>query len=285
MPPAKRRPKARSKVSPRGGRFLVWPTRLGIRVSIGRLLNEELLTDMDGRARGIDVSHNDNDGNPIMWSSVGPFGIDFVIMKASEGAGFTDPQFHNNWPGVKAAGLVRGAYHMIGFVDPTTNSAWRDVVHRQVDRFPGIVGPPQSGDLPPALDIEDLNSPAGWKNLIQKDRSSALAVVREYITYTTSQLNGINPILYTGSFWWSELADPDPGTMPSPSIRSGLPSILWQCRVRLQVRHRRSCTIFSSTPPCSTESSQPTFPKSGEVPLARDGSSGSSPSRARCRTS
>lgn len=169
---------------------------------------------MDGRARGIDVSHNDNDGNPIMWSSVGPFGIDFVIMKASEGAGFTDPQFHNNWPGVKAAGLVRGAYHMIGFVDPTTNSAWRDVVHRQVDRFLGIVGPPQSGDLPPALDIEDLNSPAGWKNLIQKDRSSALAVVREYITYTTSQLNGINPILYTGSFWWSELADPDPGTMP-----------------------------------------------------------------------
>jgi lysozyme len=169
---------------------------------------------MDGRSRGIDISHNDDNGNLLDWSSIASLGIDFAVAKASQGVGFQDPQFRNNWQGIKAAGLIRGAYHMIGFVDPASNPSWQDVVHRQIDRFLGIVGPLQSGDLPPALDIENLDSKAGWSNLIQHNRSTAVAVVREFITYTTAQLNGVLPILYTGSFWWSDLGDPDPGSMP-----------------------------------------------------------------------
>lgn len=172
---------------------------------------------MDGRARGIDVSHNDNNGIALNWASIAAMGIDFAFAKASQGVAFQDPQFLNNWQGMEAAGLIRGAYHMIGFVDPTVNSSWQGVVHQQIDRFLGIVGPLQSGDLPPALDIEDLDSKAGWANLIQTNRSAAIAVVREYITYTTAQLNGVLPVLYTGSFWWSELGDPDLGSMPFSS--------------------------------------------------------------------
>ncbi|MDE2101837.1 MAG: glycoside hydrolase family 25 protein [Patescibacteria group bacterium] len=43
----------------------------------------------------------------------------FVFLKATEGTGFIDPYFAADWEAVKAAGLVRGAYH---FAHPETNT-------------------------------------------------------------------------------------------------------------------------------------------------------------------
>jgi lysozyme len=162
---------------------------------------------MDGRARGIDVSHNNG---VVNWPSIAAAGISFAFAKASQGATFQDPKFRDNWQGMKDAGIVRGAYHFLGFVDPTTQSGWKDDVHRQIDQFLAMVQPLQAGDLPPTLDLEALDSPPKWASLIKKDRGAALAVVRELISYCSVQLQGVLPILYTGSFWWSDLADPDP---------------------------------------------------------------------------
>ncbi|MFZ0314584.1 MAG: GH25 family lysozyme [Candidatus Korobacteraceae bacterium] len=168
---------------------------------------------MDGRARGIDVSHF-NTG--IDWSGVAAAGVTFAFAKASQGADpttswYTDPTFAGNWPAMKAAGIIRGAYHFVGLPLPSTSpSNWNDDIHSQVDHFLAAIGPLQSGDLPPALDFEDGDSPARWKALISSNRAGALAIVREFIAYTTAQLGGTKPIIYTGNFWWGELGDPDP---------------------------------------------------------------------------
>jgi lysozyme len=168
---------------------------------------------MDGRARGIDISHYDG---ALNWSSIAGSGINFSIAQASQGADptqswYTDDQFSNNWQGIKDAGIIRGAYHFIGLPLVTTPRVnWFDDIHRQIDHFLQLVGPLQLGDLPPTLDLEAGNSPARWAALIASDRDTAISIVREFINYTTAQLNGVLPILYTGSFWWSDLGNPDP---------------------------------------------------------------------------
>lgn len=62
--------------------------------------------------RGVDVS--DHQGT-INWSRVR--GIQFAATKATEGLTFKAHTFKHNWDGIKAAGLVRLAYHF-GHADP-----------------------------------------------------------------------------------------------------------------------------------------------------------------------
>src|SRR5512139_2562731 len=57
---------------------------------------------------GIDVSYW-NAG--IDWPKVRAAGQRFTFIKASEGDGYLDPTFDDNWRGAKSAGLLRGAYH------------------------------------------------------------------------------------------------------------------------------------------------------------------------------
>ena len=58
--------------------------------------------------QGIDVSHYQGFVN---WKQVKAAGYAFGIAKATGGTRFVDSQFHNNWQGMREAGLVRGAYH------------------------------------------------------------------------------------------------------------------------------------------------------------------------------
>jgi lysozyme len=155
--------------------------------------------------RGIDVSHYNGE---VDWAGVARLGIEFAFAKATQGDDVIDAKFESNWKGMRDTGILRGAYHFIGL--PSGN----DDVHRQIDHFIATVGPLLPGDLPPALDLEDGDSPERWRQLIQSDRERALAVVRELIVYTTQQFDGIKPILYTGNFWWGQLGDPGRDEMP-----------------------------------------------------------------------
>jgi lysozyme len=47
----------------------------------------------------------------INWAAIKADAIQLAIIKATEGIGFTDPRFVQNWLGAKAAGVARGAYH------------------------------------------------------------------------------------------------------------------------------------------------------------------------------
>lgn len=57
---------------------------------------------------GIDISHHQG---RIVWTEVAKENIDFVYIKATEGATYVDPCFHYNMKGATDAGFYVGAYH------------------------------------------------------------------------------------------------------------------------------------------------------------------------------
>lgn len=65
--------------------------------------------------QSIDVSQFNNGGQPIDWPRVLPAlqqrGITRVLVRASYGSGYEDPQFAHNWHSLKALGFPVGAYH------------------------------------------------------------------------------------------------------------------------------------------------------------------------------
>lgn len=92
---------------------------------------------------GIDVSYWEAG---IDWKKVRGEGIRFMFAKATEGEGYVDPTFDDNWRGAKTVGILRGAYH---FFHPNMNPS------KQADRFIQVVKAMNDlGELPPALDLE-----------------------------------------------------------------------------------------------------------------------------------
>jgi lysozyme len=91
--------------------------------------------------QGIDVSHYQGTVN---WPQVRAAGVQFAFAKATEGVTWTDPEFAANWAGMKAAGILRGAYH---FFEPNDDAG------QQAQLFLATVQL-ESGDLPPVLDVE-----------------------------------------------------------------------------------------------------------------------------------
>lgn len=140
---------------------------------------------------GIDVS---NHQKLIDWSQVAASGVQFAVIKCSEGVDYSDPFFPRNWELAKTAGLVRGAYH---FARPSLNSAISEAAHflQQLQRAGGL----ETGDLL-ALDMEDMEVEAGvdlsawtlqWLEMVQREV-------------------GFRPLLYTGRWYMARnwLIDP-----------------------------------------------------------------------------
>jgi lysozyme len=131
---------------------------------------------------GIDVS---NWQKVINWGQVAASGKSFAFAKASEGVDYSDPYFAQNWAGIHAAGMVRGAYH---FARPSENNA-----QEEVDHFLSClkaVGGLQSGDLI-VLDIEDTDV-------------SAEADLEDWVSgwlEAVEEATGCIPILYSG-LWY-----------------------------------------------------------------------------------
>lgn len=126
--------------------------------------------------KGIDVYHGDNGGVAIDWNNVKSDGISFAFAKATESTNFTDPMFATNWAGMKAAGLVRGAYH---FFHADVDGAL------QASFFLSTVGTLEPGDLV-ALDLETANN-----------QSQATIVSRaEAFLSAVQKATGTTPLLY-----------------------------------------------------------------------------------------
>jgi lysozyme len=132
--------------------------------------------------QGIDVSHFQN---TVDWHQVAQAGKQFAFIKATQGLTYVDPQLQTNWPGMKAAGLVRGAYH---FYEPG------DDPRQQAEFFLETVklGP---GDLPPALDVETANG---------QSASDIVKGLQVWLS-TIQQELGVTPLLYTGRTFWNSL--------------------------------------------------------------------------------
>jgi lysozyme len=129
---------------------------------------------------GVDVSVFQ--GN-INWPAVKAAGIDFAIARISDGT-FMDTQFANNWAGMKAAGVVRGAYQFFEPGDDPTTIA--NIVIQKV----GMLAP---DDLPVTADVEVTGgqSPATiaahlqtWLNVVEAG-------------------TGKKPMIYTAPGFWN----------------------------------------------------------------------------------
>jgi lysozyme len=134
----------------------------------------------ESQAAGIDVSHFQGTVN---WTEVAASGIVFAFAKATDGITYTDPEFSVNWPAMKSAGLLRGAYH---FYEPADDPV------SQAEHFLSTVSL-VPGDLPPVLDVETLGASAAelW---------SGVATWLQTVQTAT----GRQPILYLAPDFWND---------------------------------------------------------------------------------
>jgi lysozyme len=137
----------------------------------------------DYAVQGIDVASYQGYPN---WAAVKNSGKTFAFTKATEGTTYTNPYFATNWARMKAAGLIRGAYH---FGHPGTDPV------AQANKFCDVVRP-TTGDLQMALDLEvtDGKSPAQ---------------VRAWVVTFINQIQARTRrpgIIYTGFYFWRDRA-------------------------------------------------------------------------------
>jgi lysozyme len=138
---------------------------------------------------GIDVSHNNG---PIDWSQIAnaQTNLTFAFAKATEGTGFTDPQFSANWSGIAAAGLLRGAYHFFHpELDPTLQAQnFLAALTAANNGSPILV----TNDLPAILDVERVTTASP---------STLCAALQTFLTLVEAA-TGRTPILYTNHYYW-----------------------------------------------------------------------------------
>ncbi|WP_109433856.1 glycoside hydrolase family 25 protein [Aquimarina sp. AU119] len=151
--------------------------------------NERL--EKDPSILGMDISHFQND---IDWDDIKEDGVNFVYIKASEGAHFKDPKFKKNHAAAINNCIYRGAYH---FYETGTNP------EQQAQNFIAAVDKLVSGDLPPVLDLEQGGIKTSvTKETYQKNTLKWLTIVEEKL--------GVIPIIYCDpSFGDAYLNHPD----------------------------------------------------------------------------
>jgi lysozyme len=131
---------------------------------------------------GVDVSYYQD---VVDWNAMAADGIVFAVARISHGTSFDDPQFANNWQGMKDAGIVRAAYQ---YFDPA------DDIAAEAQKVIDAVGWLAPGDLPPVIDVEQTSGvgPAGI--------AAAVGTWLDLVEAGT----GRKPIIYTGRYFWQD---------------------------------------------------------------------------------
>lgn len=136
---------------------------------------------------GIDVSRYQGDVN---WFSVAASNVTYAFAKATEGTGYVDAKFSQNWSGIQEVGLYRGAYH---FGRPGGDP------ESQAAHFAAVVGQLGFRDLPPVLDLEVSDGHTA---------SNVLEWARVFVKKAEA-LFGRKLIIYTGGFWRGPMGNPN----------------------------------------------------------------------------
>lgn len=138
---------------------------------------------------GVDVSHSN--GN-VDWTRVRAAGISFAFVKATEGMTFVDSKCATNVAGCRAVGIVPGLYHFYHHdVDPEAQAA----------HFLQTVGRPETGDLPPAIDVE---APGDGSGAITYPKTEVVHRVGAFVQAVERAL-GRTPLIYTYPSVWEEI--------------------------------------------------------------------------------
>jgi len=151
------------------------------------------LLDPQATVEGIDVSSHQGE---VDWGSYAAQGKKFAYAKATEGTGYTNPHFAQQYDGSYAAGMVRGAYH---FALPNASSG-ADQANYFVDHGGGWSGDGRT--LPGALDVE--YNPYG--DTCYGMSQDAMAAWIEDFSTTYQARTGRYPVIYTSAQWWNQCA-------------------------------------------------------------------------------
>ncbi len=125
---------------------------------------------------GLDLSAHNGD---IDFSLLAADSIDFVVLKATEGATFKDPKFHHNYLAARKAGIRNiGAYHFFKF--------GTDGKMQGINLLNSLVG--KTLELPLVIDLEE------WTNPKNMHTDSIVVRLQDMIDYLES--NGHAVMLY-----------------------------------------------------------------------------------------
>ncbi len=221
------------------------------RVPCGLLMSILLLSAsaaLGQRPNGMDTSMWDGDLTVQTWQGVYNAGYVFAFVKATEGVGYTDPEFFDNVTRAPQAGILTGFYH---FAQPVYNTATAEA-----DYFVGVAGPYISGGyLRPVLDLErgsELGATAlsNWANAWM-NRVEQLTGVEPLIYCNTNYAtNYLNSTVASRDLWIAQyLSNPDPQN-DEPSIGIFPTWLIWQWTANCSIPGipgSADCNVFNGT--------------------------------------
>lgn len=135
-----------------------------------------LTPEPEKKVYGIDIYHGDIINS---WQELAK-SIDFIFLKATEGASIQDSQLNDYRYMAKDAGITTGFYHFY--------RSNRDPIV-QAKSFLQKIGSLYPGDLPPVLDWETEDDTADGPDIEE---------IRLWLDYVEGKL-GVTPIIYSGS--------------------------------------------------------------------------------------
>ena len=142
---------------------------------------------------GIDVSHWQvgPSGGPIQWDDVRRAGKVFAFLKATDGMSPAPPWFEINRKAARAADVAVGAYHFARFhEDPADQAA----------HFAATIGS-TSGELPPALDLEDSGLKENGEVGPSLSSSQIVEWIHAFLTHARQETGRHVTIYVPTSFW------------------------------------------------------------------------------------
>lgn len=144
---------------------------------------------MANNAIGVDLAYC-NEVQPGGYDLMKKGGVSFAYIKITQGNRIYDDHFETNWAGTKAAGILRGVYHVY---EPIATA------QQQIDCIASHL--PADAELPLVLDVEiDLQVSSAY---LLNDVSNLLQLAE-----STFQRK---PVIYTGRWWW------EPNMTPAPA--------------------------------------------------------------------
>jgi GH25 family lysozyme M1 (1,4-beta-N-acetylmuramidase) len=165
---------------------------------------------------GLDTASVAGNTNPDWAQAKAEGSITFAIIRSNWGVS-QDGVFRRDWPRIKQAGIVRGAYLFLRFPHPKYGMRAPDPVS-QANALIRTVGGLDESDLPPTLDVEFPDGRRVTGMTAQQCLDGARAAWRVLKGYY-----GVAPIIYTsGRVWHEDLND-----LPAPDLTE---SPLWLAR-------------------------------------------------------
>ncbi|MEO6774650.1 MAG: GH25 family lysozyme [Kofleriaceae bacterium] len=143
--------------------------------------------------KGMDVSFYQG---TIDWAKAKADGIQYAIIRVSDGLNTPDTKFDSYWAGSRAAGVLHGAYQ---FFEPSQDPI------AQADLLLAKIGTLRADDLPPTIDVEVTGGLSA---------AQVAAKVKQWVAHVKAAV-GRDPIVYTGMYFWRDNVG-GANVLPSP---------------------------------------------------------------------